>query len=334
MYLCLMRELKLWKFVVERLQVSEPVMLMCVVESSGSSPGRRGFKMAVTKDNLSGSIGGGIMEHKFVELAKGKLLEDSEDSLLRKQFHQKTAAKDQSGMICSGEQTILLSRINKKDLPCMQSLVASLEKNKNGELRIDSTGIGFSEDASPDFDFSFEKESENSFRYTERTGYRNHLTIVGGGHCALALSKLVCGMDFYTRVYEERKDLNTLEENNFANEKIILEDYSELSSLIYQGENHYVAVMTFGYRTDDRTVRAIIDKNFDYLGVLGSESKMKQLFEEWRADGLPEGKLQKIYSPIGIRIKSETPEEIAVSIAAEIIKVKNRSPVPGTRILA
>src|SRR6185436_2964342 len=97
----------------------------------------------------------------------------------------------------------------------------------------------------------------------------------------------------------------------------------ELTRLVPSGKNHYVVVATFGYRTDDTATRALIDKDFKYFGVLGSESKMQKLFLEWRADGLPEEKLKRICSPIGIPIHSQTPEEIAVSIAAEIIKTKN-----------
>src|SRR3954463_3659675 len=108
-----MSEIALWKFILERLDRSESVILMVVVESHGSSPGRRGFKMAVARDGMNGSIGGGVMEHKFVELAKEKLKEHSSKTLLRNQKHNKSATKDQSGMICSGEQTIILLSINK-----------------------------------------------------------------------------------------------------------------------------------------------------------------------------------------------------------------------------
>ncbi len=81
--------------------------------------------------------------------------------------------------------------------------------------------------------------------------------------------------------------------------------------------------MTFGYRTDDIAVRALLQKDFKYFGLLGSKKKIEKMFTEYRKEGIEEGVLKKIHSPIGIQIKSQTPEEIAVSIAAEIIKVKN-----------
>jgi xanthine dehydrogenase accessory factor len=71
--------------------------------------------------------------------------------------------------------------------------------------------------------------------------------------------------------------------------------------------------------------RALLDKEFNYLGVLGSSAKMKKLFEEYRKEGIPEIKLTRIHTPIGLAIKSQTPEEIAVSIAAEIIREKNKA---------
>ncbi|HUS02868.1 MAG TPA: XdhC family protein, partial [Chitinophagaceae bacterium] len=151
----------------------------------------------------------------------------------------------------------------------------------------------------------------------------NHLYIVGGGHCALAFSKLMSMMDFYIHLFEEREGLNTMAANNYAHEKNIVNDYSELKTHIPAGENNYVVVMTFGYRTDDIAVRALLNKNFKYFGLLGSKKKIEKMFEDYKNEGTDEKALRKIHSPIGIQIKSQTPEEIAISIAAEIIKVKN-----------
>ena len=147
--------------------------------------------------------------------------------------------------------------------------------------------------------------------------------IIGGGHCALAFSKLMRDMDFYIKVYDDRPALNTFEENNYAHEKIIVSSYSELESRIESGNNVYVVVMTFGYRTDDQAIKALLNKNFKYLGVLGSKKKMEKMFTVNKAENMNKRILNKIHSPIGIQIKSETPEEIAISIAAEIIAVKN-----------
>jgi xanthine dehydrogenase accessory factor len=83
-----------------------------------------------------------------------------------------------------------------------------------------------------------------------------------------------------------------------------------------------MVVMSFGYRSDDIAVRALLGKRFNYFGILGSKNKIEKMFAEYSAEGLA-NELKNIHAPVGIPIASQTPEEIAVSIAAEIIRVKN-----------
>jgi xanthine dehydrogenase accessory factor len=149
------------------------------------------------------------------------------------------------------------------------------------------------------------------------------LYIIGGGHCALALSKLMSTMDFYIHLFETREGLNTMVRNSFAHEKKVINSYAELFELIPPGKNNYVVIMTFGYRTDDAAARALMNKDFKYIGLLGSKMKIEKMFADYRGEGIAGELMHTIHSPVGIQIKSETPEEIAVSIAAEIIKVKN-----------
>ncbi len=300
-------------------------MLLYVLESSGSSPGRQGFLMAVNAINeMEGSIGGGMMEHKFVEMAREKLRAGSQESGVRKQFHDKAAATNQSGMICSGEQTIWLYTVQEKDGATIRSLIDSLEENKNGTVTLSPVGIQFV-NAVPQKDFEFLFRSDEDWVYIEKTGYKNKLFLIGGGHCSLAFARLMQSMDFYIRIYDDRPGLKTMLDNDAAHEKHVLSDYAELNSLIPPGNNHYVVIMTFGYRTDDIALRALLDKQFGYLGVLGSQKKMEKLFSDYRLDGIPEQVLQRIYAPVGLVIKSQTPEEIAVSIAAQVIKIKNET---------
>jgi xanthine dehydrogenase accessory factor len=318
-----MRDNELWLFILERIEKSHSVILLCVVDSKGSSPGRQGFKMAVASDKITGSIGGGIMEHKFVEMAREKLRAIPDDPIIRKQVHSKSAKQNQSGMICSGEQTIALFHITKSHVSEIEKIVKALQRNNKGLIRISENNISY-ENKSNSTDFHFEIKSESDWFYEENLGYKNHLFIIGGGHCALALSRLMSTMDFSIHVFEERKDLNTLDKNSFAHEKTLVKDYSELKKLIPSGNNNYVVIMTFGYRTDDLALRSLINKEFKYIGMLGSQSKMDKMFSEWRNDNLPEDKLKVIHAPIGLKINSRIPEEIAVSIGAEIIAVKNK----------
>jgi xanthine dehydrogenase accessory factor len=321
----MMKQQAAWRLISNSISRGIPVMLLYVLESKGSSPGRKGFMMAVNRDGeMEGSIGGGIMEHKFVEMAKEKLSQNEPVLTVKQQIHDKAASKNQSGMICSGEQTILLYQVKPEDARDIDRLIDSLQENKNGLLKLSPKGLEFGSKVGGQKDV-FWMRSETDWLYEEITGYRHHAHIIGGGHCALQLSRMMQTLGFYVHVYENRPDLNTLQQNNYANEKTLVDDYSELSELIQSGKNNYVVLMTWGYRTDDIALRALINKEFKYFGVLGSRKKIKKMFTDYAAEGIPDEKLKKIHSPIGIQIKSQTPEEIAVSIAAQIIKVKNAS---------
>ena len=321
-----MKNIATWKLISDSLGKGIAVMLLYVLESSGSSPGRQGFFMAVNeKGDMEGSIGGGIMEHKFVEIAKKRLKgQGGKEQEIRKQHHDKSAASNQSGMICSGEQTILLYRVIQTDSVVIKNIIDSLEQNKNGTLNISSSGIVFLPTV-PENDFHFEMRSAEDWNYIEKTGYKNQLFIVGGGHCALALSKLMRPMDFYIRIYDDRMELKTMRENTDAHEKHFITDYSDLKELIPSGVNCYVVIMTFGYRSDDIAIRALIKKDFRFLGVLGSKTKIKKMMAGYRSEKIKEEILQRIHAPAGLSIKSQTPEEIAVSIAAAIIAIKNKN---------
>jgi xanthine dehydrogenase accessory factor len=319
------KQLIIWQLIDKSLQQQVPVLLLYVLQSEGSSPGRQGFFMAVNANGeTAGSIGGGIMEHKFVEMARQRLQAQSttEPIHLKKQFHNKSAAANQSGMICSGEQTILLYQVLPKDITTVQHIITSLQQYGNGTLQLSPDGLQFSSQA-PDTDHYFLMSAENDWLYREKTGYKNHLYIIGAGHCGLALSQMMCEMDFFIHLYDDRPDVKTLVDNSYAHEKKIISDYNQLREHIPSGSNIYVVVMTVGYRTDDMAIRALWDRPFRYFGVLGSKSKIEKMFADYEAEGIPSEKLQVIHAPVGLAIHSQTPEEIAVSIAAEIIQEKN-----------
>ncbi|MEP6746163.1 MAG: XdhC family protein [Bacteroidota bacterium] len=316
------KQLRIWRLILESLNNQIGIILLYVLESSGSSPGRKGFFMAVNASgDMQGSVGGGMMEYKFVEMAKDKLLRDEQESSVRKQMHDKEAAKNQSGMICSGEQTIFLHRVQLKEKSYIESIIGCLVLNKNGLLQFSPEGLFFSTQV-PVSDYSYSFTDEQEWLYQEKLGYKNRLYIIGAGHCSLAFSWIMREMDFYITLYDDRQDLKTFLENEYVHEKFLLNDYGECKDLIPPG-NHYIVVMTVGYRTDDIVIRSLMNRQFMYFGVLGSKKKLEKMFTDYRKEGIGEYVLTRIYSPVGISINSKTPEEIAVSIAAEIISVKN-----------
>ena len=250
--------------------------------------------------------------------------EAGEEISLHHQIHDKSVAKNQSGMICSGEQTIFLYTIKKEETTAIENIISTLQQNKNASLKLSPHGIVF-DDTVPDENYQLQITSDNDFVFIEKICYKNILYIVGGGHCSLALSQLMSSMDFYIQLLDHRDGLNTMEQNLFVQEKKVVNDFSELSTLIPSSPNSFVVVMTFGYRTDADALKALAGKDFAYIGVLGSKNKIKKMFEQLAEEGIDKAWLGKLYAPIGIPIKSETTEEIAISIAAEIIRVKNTS---------
>ncbi|HEY2847113.1 MAG TPA: XdhC family protein, partial [Pyrinomonadaceae bacterium] len=170
---------------------------------------------------------------------------------------------------------------------------------------------------------SFDRSSETDFIYQEKLGPKNKLIVIGGGHCALALSELMSRMDFTVRIFDDRPELNTLAKNRYADAITIIDSYGSIADRVDSGDNVYVVVMTLGYKTDAVVIRRLVDRQFKYFGVLGSRAKMATLLKELQSEGYPQAQLDAIRTPIGLQINSHTPEEIAVSIAAEIISVKN-----------
>jgi xanthine dehydrogenase accessory factor len=303
------------------------VALLCVLRSEGSSPGRQGFKMAITADTVAGSIGGGIMEHKWVELARQRLREADTEPLLRPQIHRREAPADRSGMMCSGEQEVLLWPLAAADLALVEAVAKALQANTGGVLELGpATGLRLVSPAalaaaeSSEMPF-YDYRPAVAWHYGERLGFRDQLTIVGGGHVSLALSNVAAALDFELTVLDDRADLPTFENNHAAHHRQRI-DYENVAAAVPPGPHRYVVVMTVGYRTDAVVLRQLLGLPYRYLGVMGSEAKVAELRRGLREDGFSAKEIARLRGPIGLPIHSQTPEEIAISIAAELIQVR------------
>ena len=313
--------MQVWKFIAEKLATAQAVMLLYVLNSEGSSPGRSGFKMAVANDGtICGTIGGGIMEHKLVEKARAMLQDNEMKIELMHQYHDKEHATDRSGMICDGNQLNAFIPITNAD----EKNIETILQEGLYTIQLSPKGLSVHESVSADKNHSLQFTSNKDWLYSEKINQRPVIHIVGGGHVSLALSELMCFLGFYSKVYDDRPGLNTILQNFFANEKIVVTDYEQLGEYITDCKNDYAVIMTMGYRTDKIALQQLLQKNFYYLGMMGSEHKTEILMNELKAEGFPEESLKKIFTPIGVNIYSKTTPEIAVSIAAEIIREKNK----------
>lgn len=273
---------------------------------------------------MSGSIGGGMMEHKMVELALDKMSRRDPAIVLKKQIHRKDPKENQSGMICSGEQTLVIHPAMHEEANLVQQIVDRIEQNISTQVTIEPSGISI---GSPEADATVSKGhfllEANQWRYEEVISNRKKAYIIGAGHVGMAMSKLLFDLGFYVVLMDNRKELNTFVANQHAHEKRCV-DYETIGKEISEGMDVYIIVMSFGYRTDEIIAKQLIGKKCAYLGIMGSKAKMEVMWDQLRKDGFSDQMLGTVKAPIGIPIHSQTPMEIAVSIAAEIIQIKNQ----------
>lgn len=302
--------LDFYKSILEVLQKEQRLVLMVVIANEGSSPGRKGFKMAVSKNRMFGTIGGGIMEHKLVEYAHSLLEKTAFKPFIKHQIHDKSALTNQSGMICSGQQTIAFYDLNVDYLDRIDSIV----RNENQSIRYTEKGINS----------NMHPTETHEWEFVESVALPNRVYIIGGGHVGLALSEVLSRLDFEIHILDHRENLNTMEANTFAHFRKTIA-FENIDHEIPEGNNSYVVIMSFGYRTDEIIIRRLLNRRFKYIGMMGSKEKIATLYAHLLHDGFTQNQLDNVHSPIGIDIKSESAQEIAISVAAQLISVKNKS---------
>jgi xanthine dehydrogenase accessory factor len=317
--------MELWKFILTKLSESKKVMLIVVIDSKGSSPGRIGFKMAISEDKeLSGSVGGGVMEYNMAELAKKMIINKSGEIFIKRQVHNPDAKKERSGLICAGEQTHAFIPLDKSALNTINEIIKCIENGNKGLFKITQSGFAFNENETSENPINCIIESDKRWEYSELIGLKETLYIFGAGHVSLPLSHLFRMLDFKVEVFDDRDDLSTFKSNIYSHKKQII-DYENSDEFVSDGRNSYAVIMTVGHKSDELVLKKLLRKNLKYLGMIGSKNKVANIFTSLKDKGFSEDELLKVDAPIGLSINSQTPAEIAVSIAAKIIQVKNKN---------
>jgi len=148
------------------------------------------------------------------------------------------------------------------------------------------------------------------------------LYIIGAGHCGRALAEFAVKTDFQVTVIDNRQDL--LQTDAFPAEcKLCFNDYLSLESVINFNPSAFIVIMTYGHVHDRQVLEYCLGKPFRYLGMIGSKKKVAETLERVKNNGFNDNDIRKVHAPIGLPIYSHTPSEIAVSILAEIIQIKN-----------
>lgn len=319
-----MKEIDLWIFIYNKLNKNLKVNLLLVADSSLSSPGKTGFKMAVSEDVESyGSIGGGIMEYDILTEIRGTLAETEPVNFIRKLYHSRTKEGHSSGLICGGTQTLIILTLTTSDRDTVKSIIDSLDSQTNGILQLSPSGISFFPLKENGNDVNLFFDTENNWKYEENIGLLNTVYIIGGGHVGLAVSRVMSSLDFFVVTFDQRDDIITMRENTFSNKKIIT-NYSEVNKFIRESKKSYVVIVTPNHDGDKEALKSVIGMNLKYIGLMGSSKKSNSIFNHLESVGVDSSLFKKVHTPVGLEIEAESPEEIAVSIAAEIIKIKNK----------
>lgn len=148
-----------------------------------------------------------------------------------------------------------------------------------------------------------------------------NLIILGGGHISQNICRLTDHMNFRRIVIEDREEFEKYDAFKNIEEFIVASNINEVGNINF--DNSYIVIVTRGHKSDSYWVKELINKNYNYLGVVGSMKKSLQLKDILSNEGISKDMIESIHTPIGLDISDGTPEEIAVSILSEILLVKN-----------
>lgn len=159
--------------------------------------------------------------------------------------------------------------------------------------------------------------------FSEVLSNEKKLVICGGGHVSIPIIKMAKMLGFLVTVIEDR--LKFADNAKAAGaDHVLYDEFSGALRTITGDRDTYFVIVTRGHRYDQVCLEEILKKDHAYIGMIGSKARVKRMKELFSEKGYDDSMLEEIYSPIGLKIGAETPEEIAVSIMAEIIQVKNQ----------
>lgn len=308
----------IWQWLLDALDKHQSAALLIVTESRGSTPGKTGAKMAVTDNGSIGTIGGGLFEADLIETARSMLLSGTTRPQLCKRSHHLSSTLESSGMICGGEQTALIYPCGSNDKAIFECLAASCRNRAPLNLVVSAQGLQIF----PTTDLVVgEFVDGDNWLYRETIGQCKRAYIVGAGHVGLALSKVLSMLGFDITLLDAREPVPL----TLACPPVRLQcgiDYDDIGRHIPEGPDVFVFVMTHEHQGDLLVLTQLAGKKVAYLGVLGSRHKADRIRNCLRQTWSDE-QLQSLHVPMGLSINSHAPEEIAISIAAEVVQIAN-----------
>ena len=308
-------------------------VLVTIIGDKGSAPRGAGSQMLVGEGGrILGSIGGGAVEARAEKMALD-LLEKKISCCHLFQLHEKSA--DDLGMVCGGTVKVLFQFVPGDSVYWTNlagNIVDRIAARKSGWLILKTDGsapalvdgngteiMGEEVPGSMTRNGWIPFQGQDYFCLPLPIGER--AILFGAGHCGQALASLLHTVGFRVTVFDEREEYAN--EAYFPTaEHIVVGDYTKLEDHISVTEDDYVVVMTSGHSYDMEVQDQVLRGDFAYLGVIGSRRKTAAVNQKLRARGITDEMLERVHTPIGMSIKAVTPEEIAVSIAGEMIYVR------------
>ncbi|MCS7207915.1 MAG: XdhC family protein [Dehalococcoidia bacterium] len=343
---------------VRCLERGERCVLTTVVRTKGSTPQKPGARLLVRQDGSAvGTLGGGCVEGDIWFAAKVLLREGGGPQVRDYVLNEELAARD--GLVCGGTMYFLLEPLLEPQvfLPTARAIVeayrggppvalASLLTPPQGSslapgsrLLIRHDGSAQGTLGSPALDALALARAPQLMRYGETAyiatedgveifveGFTSPpcLVVCGGGHISKALYTLATFLGFRFIVIDDRPEYANKERFPLA-EQTIVARYDQGLAQVPINANTAVIVATRGHRWDDMALEAAVRSPAGYVGLVGSRRKTILIYEELLRKGIPEERLREVHAPVGLDIGARTPEEIALSIMAEVLMVRTRT---------
>lgn len=298
------------KSIIEAWQTNESVMLVTIYEQHGSTPRGIGAQMLVGRNGLiTGTIGGGSIEKNAIDLAIASL--DSRKSFT-KDF-ELNLSDSSLNMVCGGGLNLHFLYMDKELFEDeINAINSRLDKSQVGFMVIDTVANKIE---------CSDLAVHTKTVFSIAIPVPDRVIIFGGGHVAQSLVPVLSNVGFDCTVMESRKEFAN--RFNFPDAKEVIHcDYKKLSDYITLNPTDYLVVMTHGHANDFDVLEQGLRSDYAYVGVMGSRRKAASVNERLRNAGITEERIQAVHTPIGLSIGAVTPEEIAISVAAELIRTR------------
>lgn len=315
---------ELFKALKTQYEKKENCILAVVVAASGSTPREAGAYMLVNSaGRVWGTVGGGVTEYEATKQAQEQL-KLGQSKLCH---YDLSPAADK---MCGGAQDILLYYVDVVTEASRAALAKVLEIAASGQtfwLHIPyedgfmeaATKVKFDDKADADIAEVAQLKVEKF--YIEKFNYDGTVYVFGGGHVAQELVPLLTHLDFRCIVLDDREEFAN--PGLFPNAVQCLQvNYENLEDKVNLTANDYACIMTRAHTYDAECERFALKSEVGYIGIMGSKHKAKLTREKLLREDFTEADISRVVTPIGISLPCETPAEIAISIAAQLIEVR------------